>query len=75
MRFQPAKCNMMQLTNKQTGKIQASYPKLECTVFEHIQSLSMVPLSGTPTLRKSCSAEQHVGPPVASTTGQVQQKS
>ena len=25
MRFQPVKCNMMQLTNKRTSKIQASY--------------------------------------------------
>ena len=25
MRFQPVKCNMMQLNNKRTGKIQASY--------------------------------------------------
>ena len=25
MRFQPAKCNMMQLTGKLTNKIQASY--------------------------------------------------
>ena len=35
MRFQPVKCNMMQLTNKRTRKIQASYI-LECTVLENV---------------------------------------
>ena len=38
MRFQPVKCNMMQLTNKRTSKIQASY-KLECTVLENVESI------------------------------------
>ena len=31
MRFQPVKCNMMQLTNKRSSKIQANYT-LECTL-------------------------------------------
>ena len=38
MRFQPVKCNMMQLTNKRTSKIQASY-KLEGTVLENVVSI------------------------------------
>ena len=38
MRFQPVKCNMMQLTNKRTSKIQASY-KLEGTVSENVESI------------------------------------
>ena len=37
MRFQPVKCNMMQLTNKRTSTILASY-KLECTAFENVES-------------------------------------
>ena len=38
MRFQLVKCNMMQLTNKRTTKIQDSY-KLEGTVLENIESI------------------------------------
>ena len=38
MRFQPVKCNMMQLMNKPTSKIQASY-KLEGTVLENVESI------------------------------------
>ena len=38
MRFQPFKCNMMQLTNKRTSKIQASY-KLEGTVLEKVSNI------------------------------------
>ena len=37
MRFQPVKCNMLQLTNKRTSKIQAFY-KLEGTV-ENVESI------------------------------------
>ena len=37
MRFQPVKCNMMQLTNKH-NKIQASYT-LEGTVLENVDSI------------------------------------
>ena len=32
MRFQPVKCNMMQLTNKRSSKIQANYT-FEDTVY------------------------------------------
>ena len=38
MRFQPIKCNMMQLTDEQTCKIRASY-KLEGTVLENVESI------------------------------------
>ena len=43
MRFQPVKCNMMQLTNKvkRTSKIQASY-KLEGTVLENVESINIL---------------------------------
>ena len=36
MRFQPIKCNIMQLTNKQTSKVQASY-KVVGTVLENVE--------------------------------------
>ena len=38
MRFQPVKCNMMQLTKKLTHKIQASYTR-EGTVLENVESI------------------------------------
>ena len=38
MRFQPVKCNMMQLTNKRINKIEASYT-LEGTVLENVDSI------------------------------------
>ena len=38
MRFQPVKCNMMQLTNKRSSKIQANYT-LEGTVLENVESI------------------------------------
>ena len=38
MRFQPVKCNMMQLTNKTLNKIQASYT-LEGTVLENVDNI------------------------------------
>ena len=37
MRFQPVKCNMMQLTRKRIKKIHASYT-LEGTVLENVES-------------------------------------
>ena len=37
-RFQPIKCNIMQLTNKWSSKIQASY-KLQGTVLENVESI------------------------------------
>ena len=41
MRFQPVKCNMMQLTNKRSSKIQANYT-LEGTVLENVESIKYV---------------------------------
>ena len=38
MRFQPVKCNMMQLTNKHLNRIQASYT-LEGTVLENVDNI------------------------------------
>ena len=38
MRFQPNKCNMVQLTNKRSSKIQANYT-LEGTVLESVESI------------------------------------
>ena len=38
MRFQPVKCNMMQLTNKRSSKIQANYT-LEGTLLENVESI------------------------------------
>ena len=38
MRFQPVKCNMMQLTNERSSKIQANYT-LEGTVLENVESI------------------------------------
>ena len=49
MRFQPVKCNMMQLTNKCTSKIQASY-KLEGTVLENVESIKYLGVTITKDL-------------------------
>ena len=38
MRFQPVKCNMMQLTNKRSSKIQANYT-LDGTELENVESI------------------------------------
>ena len=38
MRFQPVKCNIMQITRKITNKIEASYT-LEGTVLENVDSI------------------------------------
>ena len=38
MRFQPVKCNMMQLTNKRINEIEASYT-LEGAVWENVDSI------------------------------------
>ena len=41
MRFQPVKCNMMQLTNKRINKIEASYT-LEGTALENVDSIKYI---------------------------------
>ena len=47
MRFQPVKCIMMQLRNKRTSQIQASY-KLEDTVLDKVESKKYI--GGTITM-------------------------
>ena len=50
MRFQSVKCNMMQLTNKRTSKIQASY-KLEGAVLENVESIKYLGVTITKDLK------------------------
>ena len=50
MRFQPVKCNMMQLMNKRTNKIQASF-KLEDTVLENVESIKYLGVTITRDLK------------------------
>ena len=54
MRFQPVKCNMMQLTNKNLNKIQASYT-LEGTVLENVDKamIKNISVSPDPTLTEN----------------------
>ena len=44
MRFQPVKCNMMQLTRKHLNKFQASYT-LEGTVLENVNNIKYLGVS------------------------------
>ena len=50
MRFQPVKCNMMQLTKKLTYKIQVSYT-LEGTVLENVESIKYLDVTITNDLK------------------------
>ena len=50
MRFQPVKCNMMQLTNKQINKIEASYI-LEGTVLKNVDSIKYLGVTKTNDLK------------------------
>ena len=50
LRFQPVKCNMMQLTKKVTNKIQASYT-LEGTVLENIENIKYLGVTITSDLK------------------------
>ena len=50
MRFQPVKCNMMQLTRKQIKKIHASYT-LEGTDLENVESIKYLGVTITSDLR------------------------
>ena len=50
MRFQPVKCNMMQLTRKWTKKIHASYT-LEGTDLENVESIKYLGVTITSDLR------------------------
>ena len=49
-RFQPVKCNMMQLTNKRINKIEASYT-LEGTVLENVDSIKYLGVTITNDLK------------------------
>ena len=50
MRFQPAKCIIMQLTNKRSSKIQANYT-LEGTVLENVESIKYLGVTITNYLK------------------------
>ena len=50
MRFQPVKCNMMQITRKRIKKIHASYT-LEGTVLENVESIKYLGVTITNDLR------------------------
>ena len=50
MRFQPVKCNMMQLTRKRIKKIHASYT-LEGTDLENVESIKYLGVTITNNLR------------------------
>ena len=50
MRFQPVKCNMMQLTKKKHNKIQASFT-LEGTVLENVESIKYLDVTITNDLK------------------------
>ena len=51
MRFQPVKCNMMQLTNKRSSRIQANYT-LEGTVLENVESIKYLGVTITNDVAK-----------------------
>ena len=50
MKFQPDKCNMMQLTNKNLNTIQASYT-LEGTVLENVDNIKNLGVTITNDLK------------------------
>ena len=50
MRFHSVKCNMMQLTNKRSSKIQANYT-LEGTVLENVESIKYLGVTITNDLK------------------------
>ena len=50
MRFQPVKCNMMQVTSKHSNKIQASYT-LEVAVLENVDNIEYLGVTITNDLK------------------------
>ena len=52
MRFQPVKCNMMQLTRKHLNKIQASYT-LEGAVLENVDNIKYLGVTITNDLKRN----------------------
>ena len=60
MRFQPVKCNMMQLTNKRSSKIQANYT-LEDTLLENVESIKYLGVTITNDLKWKGTSRQRSG--------------
>ena len=50
MRFQPVKCNMVQLTNKRSSKIQTNYT-IEGAVLENVESIKYLGVNITNNLK------------------------
>ena len=51
MRFQPVKCNMMQLKRKHLNKIQASYNTLEGAVLKNVDNIKYLGVTITNDLK------------------------
>ena len=60
-KFQPVKCNMIQLTNKRTSKIQASY-KPEVTVLENVESTNYLGVTKDGIFISAMHARRPIGP-------------
>ena len=52
MRFQPVKCNIMQISRKRTNKTQASYT-LEGTVFKNVDYIKYLGVTNTHDVRQN----------------------
>ena len=53
MRFQPVKCNIMQLTRKRIKRINAVY-SLEGTVFENVDNIKYLSVTISKEMEYSC---------------------
>ena len=71
MRFQPVKCNMMQLTRKRINKVHASYT-LEGTDLENVESIKYL---GVTMKTVSISNAYKIPPHSASVTLQMRSRS